>query len=165
MADNNHLFSVPVRPKQASLALRTDGRRGWMPLLWTPGQGETAMLRKGAPVNVWPKGDLYLGQTDFSARHRSATNHDSNYAYAITKKRIIMAQKRVIGQTFQTVDIDNMNDITMSTGMLMGVITIDTMKERFNVAVEKSQAMSINKSIHDVLLSLKQKKKKELLNR
>ena len=49
--------------------------------------------------------------------------------------------------------------------MLMGVITIDTMKERFNVAVEKSQAMSINKSIHDVLLSLKQKKKKELLNR
>lgn len=76
-----------------------------------------------------------------------------------------MAQKRVIGQTFQTVDIDNMNDITMSTGMLMGVITIDTMKERFNVAVEKSQAMSINKSIHDVLLSLKQKKKKELLNR
>ena len=91
--------------------------------------------------------------------YRSATNHDSNYAYAITNKRIIMAQKRMIGQTFQTVDIDNLNDITMSTGMLMGIVTIDTIKEHFNVAVEKSQAMSINKSIHDVLFSIKQKKK------
>lgn len=70
-----------------------------------------------------------------------------------------MAQKRMIGQTFQTVDIDNLNDITMSTGMLMGIVTIDTIKEQFNVAVEKSQAMSINKSIHDVLFSIKQKKK------
>lgn len=88
----------------------------------------------------------------------SATKHDNNFAYAITSKRIIMAQQKMIGQNFQTVEIDNLNDVTMSTGMLMGTITIDTIKEKFNVAVNKLVATSINNKIHDVLGSLKQKK-------
>lgn len=90
----------------------------------------------------------------------SPTKHDNNFAYAITDKRIIMAQKKMIGQIFQTVEIENLNDVTMNTGMLMGIITIDTMKERFNVAVEKSQAVSINQAIHEVLFSVKQEKRK-----
>lgn len=89
----------------------------------------------------------------------SATKHDSNFAYAITNKRVLIAQQKIIGQVFQTVDIDNLNDITMSTGMLMGVITIDTIKEKFNVAVDKKAAKSINDTIHDILLSIKQQKK------
>lgn len=67
--------------------------------------------------------------------YMSATKHDNNFAYAVTNKRILMAQQKMIGQVFQTVDIDNLNDITMNTGMLMGIITIDTIKEKFNVAV------------------------------
>lgn len=90
----------------------------------------------------------------------SPTKHDNNFAYAVTNKRIIMAQKRVIGQFFQTVDLDNLNDVTMSTGILMGIITIDTMKEKFNVAVDKKQAQNINNAIHDVLFSVKQQKKR-----
>lgn len=89
----------------------------------------------------------------------STTKHDSNFAYAITNKRILMAQQKVIGQVIQTVDFNNLNDITMSTGMLLGVITIDTIKEKFNVAVNKQAAKNINSVIHDVLLSLKRQKK------
>lgn len=89
----------------------------------------------------------------------SPSKHDNNFAYAVTNKRIIMAQQKAVGQVFQTVDIDNLNDVTMSTGMLMGVITIDTIKEKFNVAVNKQAAQSINKAIHDILFSLKQQKK------
>ena len=89
----------------------------------------------------------------------SGTKHDGNFAYAITNKRMLMAQQKMIGQVFQTVDIDNLNDVTMKTGMLMGVITIDTIKEKFNVAVNKITAQNINSAIHDALLSLKQQKK------
>lgn len=69
-----------------------------------------------------------------------------------------MAQQKLIGQNFQTVEIDNLNDVTMCTGLLMGTITVDTIKEKFNVAVNKLAATSINNKIHDVLGSLKQNK-------
>lgn len=88
----------------------------------------------------------------------STTQHDNNYAYAITNKRIILAQQKMIGQNFQTISIDNLNDITMSTGMLLGIIVIDTIKEKFNVAVNKKAAQNINKNIHDILLSLKEER-------
>lgn len=89
----------------------------------------------------------------------SPTKHDNNFAYAITNKRILIAQQKLVGQTFQTVDIASLNDVTMTTGVLMGIITIDTIKEKFNVAVNKKVAESINNTIHDVLFSLKQQKR------
>lgn len=89
----------------------------------------------------------------------SATKHDNNFAYAVTNKRILMAQQKMIGQNFQSISIDNLNDITMTTGVLMGVITIDTIKEKFNVAINKQVANNINRVIHDVLHSLKEDKK------
>lgn len=87
----------------------------------------------------------------------SISKHDNNFAYAITNKRIIMAQQKVLGQNFQTVAIDNLNDITAKIGAIMGVIIIDTTKERFNVGVNSIQAKKINNVIHDTLLSIKRK--------
>lgn len=87
--------------------------------------------------------------------YQSATKHDNNYAYAITNKRIMMAQKKVIGSNFQTVSLDNINDITFTTGMVFGIITVDTMKERFNVAVDKATGESINTAIHETLDRIK----------
>lgn len=91
----------------------------------------------------------------------SATKHDNNFAYAITKKRIIMAQKRLVGEAFQTVFIDNVNDITFQSGMVFGTITIDTIKEKFNIALDKTQAANINSEIHSILHSLKQNDRPE----
>lgn len=82
--------------------------------------------------------------------YTSMTNHDNNYAYAVTNKRIIMGQKKIVGQTVQSVSWKNINDITFSTGMLFGVITIDTYKETFNVAIDKSIATSIYTRIQEV---------------
>lgn len=89
--------------------------------------------------------------------YQSMTKHDNNYAYAITNKRMIMAQKKVIGEAIQTVTISNLNDVTMVTGLVVGTITIDTIKEIFNVAVNKTVAKSINDKIHDLLLELHSK--------
>lgn len=85
----------------------------------------------------------------------SATKHDSNYAYAVTNKRIIMAQKKLIGESIQTVSLDNINDITFTSGFVFGVVTIDTIKEKFNVAVDKAQAKNISDKLHTLLLDLK----------
>lgn len=76
------------------------------------------------------------------------TKHDNNYAYAISNKRIIMAQKKLIGETLQSVAINNLNDVTLSTGLVLGIITIDTIKEKFNVGVAKHVDRSINSVIH-----------------
>lgn len=85
----------------------------------------------------------------------SATKHDNNFAYAITNRRILMAQQKVIGQNFQSISVDNVNDVTMKTSMLWCVITIDTIKECFNVGVNKAVGKNINKAIHDTLYTLK----------
>lgn len=88
----------------------------------------------------------------------STTKHNNNFAYAITNKRIIMAQQKMMGQTVQTVLLDNLNDITLSTGPIFGVLTIDTIKEKFNVGVNSPTAQSINNKVHEILLSLQKTK-------
>lgn len=85
----------------------------------------------------------------------SMSQHDNNFAYAVTDKRIIMAQKKVIGQVMQTVNWENINDITMSTGVAFGVITIDSYKETFNVGVGKTFAGNINQRLQEVYQRIK----------
>lgn len=85
----------------------------------------------------------------------SPTKHDQNFAFAITDKRFIIAQKRVIGQAIQTVMLDQINDVTYASGVIFATITFDTLKERFNVGVNKSVGQSINNVIHDVVWSVK----------
>lgn len=91
--------------------------------------------------------------------YQSMTKHDSNFAYAITNKRIIMAQKQTIaGEKLQTVYLDNVNDITFSSGLALGVMTIDTIKETFNVGLDKKSAKAINAKAVELLHSLKDNK-------
>ena len=81
----------------------------------------------------------------------SATKHDSNFAYVLTNKRFIMAQKKLVGETFQTVSLDNINDITFDSGMIFGILTIDTFKEKFNIALDKYSAKNISNQLHEEL--------------
>lgn len=91
----------------------------------------------------------------------STTKHDGNFAYVITNKRIIMAQKNVIaGEKFQTISLDNINDITFKSGALFATITIDTIKEVFNVGLDKVSAKLINSKIHEVLNEINSSSKK-----
>lgn len=52
----------------------------------------------------------------------------------------------------------------MSTGLLMGVVTVDTIKEKFNVGVNKIAAQNINNMIHDILLKTKKKENVSVQN-
>lgn len=54
----------------------------------------------------------------------------NTYAVAITNKRIIIAQKRVLfGYLFLAITPDMLNDLTIKTGIVWGKACLDTVKE------------------------------------
>lgn len=81
----------------------------------------------------------------------SPTKHQSNFAYLITDKRIIMAQKKLIGETIVSVSLKNINDISMSIGMIFGQITFDSIKETFSVRIPKEHAQNVFNLVHEVI--------------
>lgn len=92
--------------------------------------------------------------------YRSTTKHNNHFAYAITNKRFILAQKNAIaGEVFQTVYLDNINDITFSSGVAFGVMTIDTIRERFSVGLDKISAKKIVTEAHKILDDIRAKNK------
>ncbi len=95
--------------------------------------------------------------------YKSATKHDSNYAYAITNKRIMFARKGLAGEKFKSVAHEKINDITFETGLVFGILTIDTPQEKFNIALDKGSATSINSKIHSVLEGLKSNSKEVVI--
>lgn len=84
----------------------------------------------------------------------SNTKHDNNFAYAITNKRIIMAQQKTFGSAIQFVSLEHVNDVTFVTGPIFGVMVIDTIKEKFNVAVGKPIAVNICSRVQEYLFSV-----------
>jgi hypothetical protein len=91
--------------------------------------------------------------------YKSLSKHDNNYAYALTNKRIIMAQHKLLGANVQSVNIENINDITLSktgiAGVGIGTVCIDTFKETFNVGVNVAEASNIYNCVHDALEEIK----------
>lgn len=84
--------------------------------------------------------------------YESMTKHDNYFAYAITDKRIIMAQKHTFsGEKLQTVSLNNINDIKFKSGLAFGIMTVDTTKEKFNVALDKKSAKAITEKVLEVL--------------
>lgn len=67
--------------------------------------------------------------------YKDMTHHDNNYAYALTNKRFIMAQKKLFGSNIQTVLRKNINDFTYSTKALLSIVTVDTLSGSFNIAL------------------------------
>lgn len=94
--------------------------------------------------------------------YKSFSKHDNNYAYAMTDKRIIMAQHKMFGANVQSVNIENINDITLSKtgigGLGIGTVCIDTFKETFNVGVNVSFASNIYDKAHEVWDEIRAKK-------
>ncbi|MBD8036747.1 PH domain-containing protein [Solibacillus sp. A46] len=93
--------------------------------------------------------------------YNSVTKHDSNYAYAITNKRILFGQKSMTGEKFKAVNHERINDISFEKGMVFGVLTIDTPQEKFKVGLDSGSATAINNAIHEILDKLKTSNKND----
>ncbi len=93
----------------------------------------------------------FIGLHDY----QSATKHDGNYAYALTDKRLILAQKKLVGQELQSVAISQISDVSTSTGLLMGTLTVNTLGTIFNVGIDKKSVRNVGDRLHSLLLELK----------
>lgn len=85
--------------------------------------------------------------------YKSATQHDNFYAFAITNKRIIMAQQKLFGQDIQSVSLKNINDIKISSGPVSGTVLFDTYKEQFNVNTNSEAAENIYHLARQLLIN------------
>ena len=67
--------------------------------------------------------------------HISSLEIFNTYVIAVTNKRLILAQKRVLfGYLFISITPDMFNDLTVSTGIVWGRVIIDTIKEIITVS-------------------------------
>lgn len=83
----------------------------------------------------------------------------NTYAVAITNKRILIAQKRVIfGYLYISITPDMFNDLTVTTGIIWGKVLIDTVKEMIPLSNLSKQAVyEIETAITEVMMSEKKK--------
>ena len=107
--------------------------------------------------NLLPDEEIRMTFIGFH-NYQSMSKHDGNFAYAITDRRILMGKKDVVGEKFQSISIDNINDITFRSGIALGIMTVDTFKEVFNVGLDKNSAQKINAKVHEVVDAIKREK-------
>lgn len=83
----------------------------------------------------------------------------STFAVALTNKRILLAQKRVLfGYTFLAITPDMFNDLTVNTGIIWGKINIDTVKETVTLSnVSKDAVDEIETQITEYMMEEKKK--------
>lgn len=89
----------------------------------------------------------------------SATKHGNNAAYAITSERILIAQKNLIGEGISTIDIKRISDVKLSTGIIGGTVTFDSLTEKFNVFCNKEIAQRIYNHALECIRYVKEQQK------
>ncbi|MCL2379532.1 MAG: PH domain-containing protein [Coriobacteriia bacterium] len=85
----------------------------------------------------------------------SMTEHDNNYSYAVTSKRIVMAQDRMLGENFNSVSLDNVNSTSLGTKLLMGIVRVDTLGGGFSVGLNNDAAKLVSEKLHEALAVVK----------
>lgn len=83
----------------------------------------------------------------------------STYVVALTNKRILLAQKRVLfGYTFLAITPDMFNDLTVNSGLIWGKVYIDTIKETVILSnISKSALDEIETMVTEYMMEEKKK--------
>jgi len=77
--------------------------------------------------------------------------HKGNWAFAVTEKRIMFAQEHIIGSTSKSLFLNAVRDVTYKRGIYFGVIIIDAVTERIEVAFEKNECKKAVKKLMEIL--------------
>lgn len=83
----------------------------------------------------------------------------STYVVALTNKRILLAQKRVLfGYLFLAITPDMFNDLTVNSGLIWGKVYIDTVKETVILSnISKSALDEIETMVTEYMMAEKKK--------
>ena len=87
----------------------------------------------------------------------------NTYAIAVTNKRILLVQKRLLfGYMLVSITPDMFNDLTVSSGIIWGKVIIDTVKEVVTFSnVSKKAIYEIETQVTEMMMREKQKYKIE----
>jgi len=85
----------------------------------------------------------------------------STFVVALTNKRILIAQKRLLfGYTYVAITPDMFNDLTVSTGIIWSKVYIDTIKETVILSnIDKAATDDIETEITEYMMEEKKKYK------
>ena len=83
----------------------------------------------------------------------------TTYVVALTNKRILLGQKRLLfGYFFKAITPDMFNDITVSMGLIWGKVHIDTVKEIVHLSnIQKEALDDIETSVTEYMMEEKKK--------
>ena len=97
---------------------------------------------------------VFTGQKNFNP-----LNVTSTYILALTSKRIILAQKRLLfGFYYTTITPDMFNDLQVKQGIIWGKIIIDTVKEEVVISnIDKNALDDIETNISEYMMREKRK--------
>lgn len=97
------------------------------------------------------------------AAQRNNTSFDiiTTYVIALTNKRILLGQKRLLfGYFFTAITPDLFNDLSVQTGILWGKVNIDTVKEVVQLSnLQKEALPEIETQITEYMMKEKKKYK------
>ena len=99
---------------------------------------------------------------------RNDVNHlfFESCAVALTNKRIIIGEKRIIGYYVINVQTELFNDLKIRSGLIWGSIEIDTVKENVFISnLSKRSLDEIETMIHKIMLDNKKKLKNKNLDK
>lgn len=82
-------------------------------------------------------------------------NSSLRIAGVLTNKRLIIGQKKVIGNQLITISINNINDIYTKKGIIDGILIIDSLKEKIELHGLKQYVQNTYKYLHESLDDIK----------
>ena len=96
----------------------------------------------------------FVGQKGLSSLEMFNT-----YVVAVTNKRLLLAQKRVLfGYLFISITPDMFNDLTVATGIIWGKVVIDTIKEIITLSnLSKGAVAEIETAITETIMEQKKR--------
>ena len=85
----------------------------------------------------------------------------STCVFALTTKRILIGQKRVMGYYLSSITPDLFNDLQVTSGLIWGRIVIDTIKEKVVLTnLDKHSLPEIETIVSEFMMKEKQKYKR-----
>ena len=120
----------------------------------TDGQSRKWGLKHFGVVAAQLEPDEDVRMAFVGLHNQDGMKNDGNFAYAVTNKRILLGQKKLMGQDLATVMLPQITDVTTSTGMLLGTVTINTLGTIFNVGINKQAVQAVSDRLHSLLAEL-----------
>ncbi len=122
-----------------------------------PGTVAWRLLQNSKIIDMYINPDEELKYVFACQKNTSSFDIFSTYVVAVTDKRIMIGQKRLLfGHLYLTITPDLYNDISISMGIIWGKIKVDTVKEEVQLSnIDKKALREIETNVTTLMTEAK----------